>query len=105
MWPLAGLLPASGAVILGTYQVKGLAKASIGKKADTCSRMSAFLFRCPLRKSIARPHQGAFNSDLVIIGGYINKPGKTVSRKARKERKGKSGGYLTLAFNLIGAGL
>jgi hypothetical protein len=30
---------------------------------------------------------------------------KAVSRKARKERRGKSGGYLTLAFNLIGAGL
>jgi hypothetical protein len=30
---------------------------------------------------------------------------KAVSRKARKDRKGESVGYLTLAFNLIGAGL
>jgi hypothetical protein len=29
---------------------------------------------------------------------------KAVSRKARKERKGKSGGYLILAFHLIGSG-
>jgi hypothetical protein len=30
---------------------------------------------------------------------------KAVSRKARKERKGKSVGYLTLVPHLIGAGL
>jgi hypothetical protein len=30
---------------------------------------------------------------------------KAVSRKARKEHKGKSVGYLILAFHLIGAGL
>jgi hypothetical protein len=29
--------------------------------------------------------------------------GNAVSRKARKERKGKSGSYLILAFHLIGS--
>jgi hypothetical protein len=32
-----------------------------------------------------------------------DQPKKAVSRKARKERKGKSDGYLPLAFHLIGS--